>query len=186
MANHMECYVRVVNLTPEGETFLKEIFKSDEGEYEFYSGSVLKKLYGSTDEEIEDREYRTENIGSKWIHGYVDHIEDGEAAISTTSAWSVPYQMFLQFSDLLVKYSPDAIITGTYEDEGYDPCGAFIIAKNYEDIEDVFGTGDVDYDKLWEDDDYRDSISEKLHDETAHMLEAHQEYLREIAEEEKA
>ena len=44
----------------------------------------------------------------------------------------------------------------------------------------------VDYDKLWEDDDYRDSISEKLHDETAHMLEAHQEYLREIAEEEKA
>ena len=183
MANHMECYVRVVNLTPEGEDLLKEICKPDENEYEFYSGNLLKKLYGSTDAQIEDREYRTENIGSKWIHGCLDHVGDGEAVISTTSAWSVPYQMYLQLSELLVKVSPDAIITGTYEDEGYDPCGAFIIAKNYEDIEDVFGTGDIDYDKLWEDDDYRDSISEKLNDEVLLMLEAYQQYLLEIAEE---
>jgi len=183
MANHMECYVRVVNLTPEGVDFLKDVFTPEENEYEFSTDNVLKKLYGSTDEQIEDRGYRIENIGSKWVYGYIDHIEDGEAAISTTSAWSVPYQMFLKLSDLLVKFSPDAIITGTYEDEGYDPCGAFIIAKNYEDIEDIFGTDDVDYDKLWEDDDYRDSISETLHDESVRMIEGYQEYLREIAEE---
>jgi hypothetical protein len=184
MANHMECYVRVVNLTKEGEDFLKDVFTPDE--YEFHTDNLLRKLYGSTDEQIADEVYRTKNIGAKWVHGNIDHIEDGEAVISTTSAWSVPYRMYLQLSELLVKVSPDAIITATYEDESYDPCGVFIIAKNYEDIENIFETDDVDYNKLWEDDDYRDSISKKLHDETVRMLEAHQEYLREIAEEEKA
>lgn len=183
MANHMECYVQVANLTSEGETFLKNVLAPDENEYEFSTSGLLKKLYGSTDEQIDSREYRVENIGSKWIHGSLEYVEDGEAEISTTSAWSVPYQMFLQLSKLLVKISPDAVITGTYEDEGYDPCGAFIIANGYDDIEDVFGTDDVDHDKLWEDDDYRDSITEALHEERNNMLQAYREYLRELAEE---
>ena len=43
--------------------------------------------------------------------------------------------------------------------------------------------GDIDYDKLWEDDDYRDSISDELNKEVSHMRSAYFEYLQEIKEE---
>lgn len=183
MANHMECNVQITGLTSEGIKFLQELFKPEGDQYDVGSDILLKRLYGSTDEQIDERKYRIENIGSKWVNAYLEYAEDDEAQISSTSAWSVPYQMYLQLSKKLVEVSPKAIITGTYEDEGFDPCGAFIIADNYDDIEDVFGTDDIDHDRLWADDDYRDSITEELHNEVQHMISGYREYLQEITQE---
>lgn len=183
MANHMECNVQITGLTPEGIEFLQELFKPEGDQYEVGTDVLLKRLYGSTDAQIDEREYRIQNIGSKWVGAYLEYAEDDEAQISSTSAWSVPYQMYLQLSKKLVEVSPKAIITGTYEDEGFDPCGAFIVADNYDDIEDVFGTDDIDHDRLWEDDDYREYITIALQSEVGHMLSGYHEYLQEIAQE---
>ena len=183
MANHMECNVQITGLTPAGIEFLQELFKPEGDQYDVGSDILLKRLYGSTDEQIDERKYCIENIGSKWVNAYLEYAEDDQAQISSTSAWSVPYQMYLQLSKKLVEVSPKAIITGTYEDEGFDPCGAFIIADNYDDIEDVFGTDDIDHDLLWADDDYRDSITEELHNEVQRMISGYREYLQEIIQE---
>ena len=183
MANHMECNVHITGLTSAGIEFLQELFKPEGDQYDVGSNILLERLYGSTDEQIDERKYRIENIGSKWVDAYLEYAGDDEAQISSTSAWSVPYQMYLQLSKKLVEVSPKAIITGTYEDEGFDPCGAFIIADNYDDIEDVFGTDDIDHDRLWADDDYRDSITEELHNEVQRMISGYREYLQEITQE---
>ena len=183
MANHMECYVKVENLTQEGTDLLRKILEPAGDDCQVYTDELLERLYGATEEQFEERKYRIDNIGAKWVAANLEYLEDGEAEISSTSAWSVPYQMYLRLVELLVEVSPDVLLTGTYEDEGYDPCGAFIIANNYDDIEDVFGTDDVDYDKLWENDDYRDSISDELNKEVRHMRSAYFEYLQEIKEE---
>ena len=183
MANHMECYVKVENLTQEGADLLRKILEPAGGDSQVYTDELLERLYGATEEQFEEREYRIDNIGAKWVAANLEYLEDGEAEISSTSAWSVPYQMYLRLVELLVEVSPDVLLTGTYEDEGYDPCGAFIIANNYDDIEDVFGTDDIDYDKLWDDDDYRDSISDELNKEVSYMRSAYFEYLQEIKEE---
>lgn len=183
MANHMQTYVRISGLTPEGEQLVKDIFTPVDEDVEVHTDTLLERLYGSTEEQISERAYRTENIGSKWVYAYLEYAEDGEAEISSQSAWSVPYQMYLELSKKLMEVSPEAVILGTYEDEGLDPCGAFIIANGYDDIEDVFGTDDIDHERYWEDDDYRDFISQEIYEESNNMYAAYQEYLQELKEE---
>jgi hypothetical protein len=52
------------------------------------------------------------------------------------------------------------ILVGSYEDESYDPCGAFVYGKfDYDDMEDY--DEEFDWDEYEEDDFY----TEKWHDE---------------------
>ena len=46
------------------------------------------------------------------------------------------------------------------QDETLDPIGAFVYAKDYDDIEDY--DGEVDFDDIWDDDEKRDEMWDNL------------------------
>jgi hypothetical protein len=53
------------------------------------------------------------------------------------------------------------VVYGTYEDDGYDPIGAFVYAVGYDDIEDY---DEVETDKMFQDDDYMEEIYDGLYE----------------------
>ena len=80
----------------------------------------------------------------------------------------------------MVKENTEVIVRGTYEDESYNPTGAFIYAKDYSDIEDTdIGEEDIDYDKLYEDDEYRDGLDQKRFDLADSLYKSYTETLKE-------
>jgi len=89
----------------------------------------------------------------------VDNFIDNDISFTIESAWSVPQELLKKLRNWLIEESPDVVIRGTYEDESYEPIGAFIYAKDYDDIEDC--DIDINHDKLFEDDEYRESIDEE-------------------------
>ena len=75
-------------------------------------------------------------------------MEDGEAEISTTSAWYYPEEFVKHLFEVCSKIDPECSISGDYEDESYSPVGGFAIDKNgfHNDEEDyVNEEGETDY-----------------------------------------
>ena len=65
--------------------------------------------------------------------------------------------------DELQKIDEDCYLKGTYEDESYDPCGAFIAGKfDYDDMEDI--DEEYDWDAYEEDDMYNENWVESLNE----------------------
>jgi len=71
-------------------------------------------------------------------------------------------------------------IVGTYEDEGFDPIGAFVYGKGYDDIEDW--DGEVDFDVIWDDDEKRDEMWDSLNTLKDELEEQYFEYLKDKKE----
>lgn len=186
MANHMDTRVSVTGLTERGISYLEKLFEIPEGEYEVGTTQFLERLYGELPEGY-DRGYITEKLGSKWLNGYMEYAEDGEAELSLTSAWSVPVNFLETLVNQLMVVQGESrpVVYGSYFDEGYDPCGAFVYAPGYEDIEDLYGYDceeQVDTDQMWEDDEYLEGIYENVAEARDRMLSGYHEYLQEIAE----
>jgi len=78
-------------------------------------------------------------------------------------------------SRFLTNIKEDCYILGTYEDEGYEPIGAFLYSKDWDDIEDY--DIDIDHDKMWDDDEYRDEIYDNLNTLKEEMEECYHEHL---------
>ena len=68
------------------------------------------------------------------------------------------------------EFDKDIVAYGTYEDESYSPIGAFVYGFDYDDIEDY---DEVDGQRMWDDDDYKDDIMDKLHDHRDAMYESY-------------
>lgn len=186
MANHMDTRVSVKGLTEQGISYLKNLFEIPEGEYEVDTTQFLERLYDELPEGY-DRGYITEKLGSKWLNGYMEYAGDGEAELSLTSAWSVPVDFLMTLVNQLtvVQGGSTPVVYGSYFDEGYDPCGAFVYAMGYEDIEDLYGYDceeQVDTDQMWDDDEYLESIYENVAEARDRMLSGYYEYLQEIAQ----
>lgn len=186
MANHMDTRVSVTGLTEKGISYLNKMFELPKGEYEVNTSELLERMYGEVPEDF-GRDYAIDKLGAKWVYGYMEYAEDGEAEISLTSAWSVPIQFLQNLADQLtvVQGEGKPVVYGSYFDEGYDPCGAFVFATGYEDIEDIYGNDceeEVDQDKMWDDDEYLESIYESVAQSRDRMLSGYYEYLQEIAQ----
>ena len=173
MANEMRTYVTVKSDEPRVSKKLQEIFKSRKDTYEVDAIDVINNLEGTSycfKSEKEDfnievdfpsAEVWDSIIGPKLMHVEYDHSELPEDCnLVLSSAWSVPIPFLLRLRDELQKIDEDCYLKGTYEDESYDPCGAFIVGKfDYDDMEDY---DDVyDWDAADADDFYNERWSKK-------------------------
>lgn len=193
MANEMETYVTIKNGDVNVANKLKELFTPKEGEYNSRTIELINRLYGKdytwdinlSKEENEEAEntwpeyqWLGDNIGSKWIYSEYDHDDDTEFThLILTTAWSVPQGFLKKLSEVLSDIKEDCYIMGTYEDESYDPMGAFLYAKDFDDIEDL--DEEIDEDKIWEDDFYIEDLREKTSKLQYEIEEAYLEFLNE-------
>jgi hypothetical protein len=179
MANEMTSFINIKNGDSKVAEKLKEIFTPKEGEYNARTIELVNRLWGTdytwdvnlSREENEEAEntwpemdWMQENVGSKWIYSEYDHDDDPEFChLLIMAAWSVPQGFLDKLAQELRKIKDDCYICGTYEDESYDPMGAFLYGGLWNDIEDY--DDEIDSDKMWDDDEYR----ERIHDEVNQM-----------------
>jgi len=175
MANEMRTFVTVKSEDPKVAKKLQEIFKPREGEYEANALDVINNIKGTDysysnettkedwdkDRDFPSNEEWEEMIGPKWMYVEYDH---GDLPINCTitlrTAWWVPKNFLSLLRDILQEIDEDCYLVGSYEDESYDPCGAFVYGKfDYDDIEDY----DEEYD--WDEAEEDDFYTEKWHDE---------------------
>ena len=190
----MMTFVRVVSKKPEVAVRLQEIFKSRKGNHEVDALDVINNIKGTSycyknekedfdvDVDFPSNQLWEEMIGPKWMFLEYDHAELPEDCnIVLTSAWAVPIPFLLQLRAELQKVDEDCYIKGTYEDESYDPSGAFIAGKfDYDDIED--NDEIYDWDEANEDDYYSEQWSMTLHDMMDNLETAYLDYVTEMEE----
>jgi hypothetical protein len=182
MANEMSTFVTVQSENPKVAERLKELLSPAEGKYETNALEIINRLKGTDysysnettkedwDKEVDfpDSETWEELIGPKWMYVDYDHDENPQYCnIVLRSAWYVPTGFLETLIKELQKIDEDCYIKGNYEDESYDPCGAFVYGKfDYEDMEDY----DEEYD--WDEADEDDFYTEKWHDEIHELQES--------------
>ena len=190
----MMTFVKVVSKKPEVAVRLQEIFKSRKGNHEIDALDVINNIKGTSycyknekedfdvDVDFPSNQLWEEMIGPKWMFLEYDHAELPEDCnIVLTSAWAVPIPFLLQLRAELQKVDEDCYIKGTYEDESYDPSGAFIAGKfDYDDIED--NDEIYDWDEANEDDYYSEQWSMTLHDMMDNLETAYLDYVTEMEE----
>lgn len=198
MANEMRTYVTVHSDSEKVATRLQEIFKYDDSgkQYEATALDVINNLEGTnftynneTTKEDWNREVDFPSndlwdsiIGPKWMYVEYDHGDLPEYCnVVLRSAWSVPTSFLERLRDELQKIDENCYITGTYEDESYDPSGAFVYGKfEYDDIEDY--DEEYDEDASYEDDFYNEKWQESLVELEKDLEKAYIEYLKDREE----
>ena len=202
MANEMRTFVTVVSDKPEVATRLKELFKFDDSnkKYEADALDFINNIKGTSytynpnpiwekkenqnpdvkwDREVDfpSNELWDEMIGPKWL--YIE-FEEGDLPrdcnIVIRTAWHVPTGFLNTLRNELQKIDEDCYIRGTYEDESYDPSGAFVYGKfDYDDMEDL--DEEYDWDEADEDDFYNENWTDACMDLENDVVNAYLEYL---------
>jgi len=194
MANEMRTYVTVKSDEPRVAKRLQEIFKSRRGTYEVDAIDVINNIEGTSycysnekegfNKEVDfpSNELWDSIIGPKWMYVEYDHSELPEDCnLVLSSAWSIPLPFLLRLRDELQMIDVDCYLKGIYEDESYDPCGAFIVGKyDYDDIED--NDEEYDWHESNEDDMYNENWVESLNDMATNLEIAYIEFLKEREE----
>ena len=176
MANHMETYIHIKNGDIKVAEKLKEIFTPAEGEYQVDTEDLAKRIFGEDAPEEYDRGWYIDNIGAKWVYSEFEYDDNCEYIhLNLTSAWSVPQYLLERLAKVLYDIKEDCYICGSYEDESMDPCGAFVYAKDYDDIEDY--DDEYDWDEDEKDDFYRENWHDKIFELQKEVEEAYLEYL---------
>lgn len=189
MANEMSTFVQVKKANKEVYKKLNEILAPSEGDYEVSAIDLMNRMYGTNysykankedwNEELDwpSNDEWDDMIGPKWVYGAEFYMDEGdeEGTFQLRSAWSVPQPILEGLAKIISEIKEDCYLIGTYEDEGYDPVGAFLYAKDYDDIEDL----DHAYDPqdLWEDDILRDKMWEENSQLEKDIESAYEEYL---------
>jgi len=185
----MRTFVTVKSEDPKVATRLQEIFKPQEGEYEATALDVINNIKGTNytfnDRDDWDREVDfpsndlwEQMIGPKWMYVDYDHSDEPEFCnIVLRSAWSVPTGFLDTLRNELQKIDPECHIVGNYEDESYDPCGAFVYGKfDYDDMEDY--DEEYDWDEAMEDDFYTENWHDQIYQLEQDVAGAYLEYLQ--------
>ena len=194
MANEMETYVSIKNGNIEISKKLNELFTPIEGEYDVRTIQLINRLYDKdftwdinlSREENQSKgltwpeyEWLGDNVGSKWIYSEFDGDDDCSFIhLIFKTAWSVPQGFLRKLAEVLSDIKKDCYIVGTYEDEGYNPMGAFLYSGNdWNDIEDL--DEEIDEDRIWEDDFYIEELREKVSHLQSEIEDSYLEYLNE-------
>lgn len=187
MANIMTTRFTIKNLNE--ETFEKLQALMELNQNDNYSVDYIKNiniLYEKefTDEVIPDYEFMVENVGAKWItiEG-IDKNYSDEVDVLIESVWSVPSGYLEKLATYLTNLDENIILTGTYEDESMEPMGAFVYGHNFDDIEDL--DVEIDHDRFWDDDEYRDEIYGDLYELRDNLYEGYLEVKQEREEDAK-
>jgi hypothetical protein len=184
MANMITTYVKIVNLNNQTIKKVLELFSITEKSYYVNLNENLNKVYGENFSEQNEvtRIWMDDNVGSKTLQietnyniGDSDYFE-----LIITSAWEVPTKYLEKLTSVLNKFDKEVAIYGTYEDESYEPIGAFVYAYDYDEMEDY---DEVDSEKMIDDDDYRDKIYVSLKELRDSLWESYLEVKKEREEE---
>jgi hypothetical protein len=175
MANEMRTFVKVKSEDPRVANKLKELFTPTEGKYEADAVDLINRIKGTDysysnetkkenwdrDVDFPDNDTWEELIGPKWLYVEYDHGDvPTDCTITLRTAWSVPIPFLVTLRNILQQIDEDCYLVGSYEDESYDPSGAFVYGRfEYDDMEDY----DEPFD--WDEADEDDFYAEKWHDE---------------------
>ena len=176
MANEMRTFVKVLSNKKQVSNKLQELFRCRQGNNEVDALDIINYING-TDYSFSDetsKEYWNKKvdfpttdtwnklIGSKWL--YVEYVHDNlpkKCNIVIRSANSVPTPFLKTLHNMLSEIDNKIVIKGTYEEESYDPSGAFIYAgtsySNMEDLDEIYNQ-----EKAFEDDFYNEKWQDKL------------------------
>lgn len=191
MANEMTTFVKVKKANKEVYEKLKEIFTPKEGSYDVNSIELINRVYdknysykAENENWNEETDWPTNEewdrmMGPKWCNGEEFYMDEGDddGSFILRSAWSVPQDLLQGIEKVITNIKEDCYLVGNYEDEGYDPVGAFLYAKDWDDIEDL----DHAYDPqdLWEDDELREQMWDENTELEKDIENAYKEYLKE-------
>ena len=185
----MRTFVKVLSNKKQVSNKLQELFRCRQGNNEVDALDIINYINGTdysfsdeTSKEDWDKEvdFPTTNtwnklIGSKWL--YVEYVHDNlpkNCNIVIRSANSVPIPFLKTLHNILLEIDNKIIIKGTYEDETYDPSGAFIYAgtnyHNMEDLDEIYNQ-----EKALEDDFYNEKWQDKLFKLEQNLVDAFQE-----------
>jgi hypothetical protein len=187
MANIMTTNVSIKNLNEKTFEKLKSLMETNETSK--YSVDLIKNinmLYEKefTNENAPDYEFMTETVGAKWISiESIDNNFSEEVDLLIESAWHVPSGYLEKLAEYLTKLDKNIVLVGTYEDESLEPIGAFVYGNNYDDMEDM--DIEIDHDKWWDEDEYRDGIYEQLYNLKDNLFQGYLEAMKEREEDEK-
>lgn len=164
----MQTFVKVKNCNEHILALVKELVLPKSGDVDVTTIDIINRLYDTDyewDYELREgtwpsKEFMDEFIGSKWISIQDDVHDEDSCNFIIETAWSVPIPFLQNLANKLGSFKEDCYLVGTYEDESYSPIGAFVFGKDYDDIEDF--DEEVDTDRMWDDDDYRESIFDEL------------------------
>lgn len=124
--------------------------------------------------------WSNDNLGSKWTY-LSDVMDDLEFTIE--SAWYPPKEFFTHLYKLCYELDNDCEIEVTYEDESYNPIGAFVFKKDLDGTPCVWQEEDNDIEDPTVDMDFDDEDYEQTQMEFMESLYARsQELLRECHE----
>jgi hypothetical protein len=186
MANIMTTRFTIKNLNEETFEKLKALMELEPKEK--YHVDYIKNiniLYEKefNDEVAPDYEFMVENVGAKWItiEGIDENFSE-EVDVFIESAWSVPTGYLEKLAEYLTKLDKNIYLTGTYEDESLEPMGAFVYGHNFDDIEDM--DVEIDHDRWWEEDEYRDGVYEELYELRDNLYEGYLEVMQDREDEE--
>jgi hypothetical protein len=193
MANIMTTYVKIKNLDEESHKKLVDLFQT-KGET-FTDEDLLphfNKLYNRNFNDTDNFygiSFMLDNVGSKWLtiefgcwsfEEFKQYSDTVDLILET--AWNVPTKYLEQLTSALTEINKDIIVYGTYEDESWEPMGAFVYADDYDDIEDY--DEEVEIDDMLNDEEYRYQVMNDLYEHRDMMLEAYLEVKKEREEDE--
>jgi hypothetical protein len=189
MASEMTSFVKVKKANKEVYQKLKEIFTPSEGKYDVNSIELINRVWGTNYSYREENENWDEEkdwptweewdklLGPKWCNGeefYMDE-DDDEGSFILRAAYAVPQVLLEKIAKTLSEIKEDCYLVGNYEHEDYDPVGAFLYAKDWDDIEDL--DSGYDSEDLWENDELRDEMWDEVSELEKDIENAYFEYL---------
>ena len=185
MANMVTTYVKIVNLNDETRKKVLDLFSTPENSSYVNILENLNKVYGESFSEPDGvtRVWMDDNVGAKSLEietSYDNEPDTNYLDLILTSAWNVPTNYMEKLVSVLNEMDKEVAIYGTYEDESYSPMGAFVYGFDYDDMEDL---EDVDGEKMWDDDDYREVMYDELHDLRDSLWEGYLEVKKDREEE---
>ena len=172
----MRTFVKVLSNKKQVSNKLQELFRCRQGNNEVDALDIINYINGtdySFSDETSKEDWEKEvgfpttetwnkRMGSKWL--YVEYVHDDlpkKCNIVIRSANSVPIPFLKTLHNMLSEIDNKIVIKGTYEDESYDPSGAFIYAgtsySNMEDLDEIYNQ-----EKAFEDDFYNEKWQDKL------------------------
>ena len=189
----MTTFVKIINLDEESHKKLVDLFQT-EGD-SFTEKDLLQHFNKLYDRNFNDTynfygiAFMNDNVGSKWLRiefgvwSTKNFIEETtEVDLILESAWNVPTKYLEQLTWVLTEINKDVVVYGTYEDESYNPMGAFVYAKDYDDIEDH--DEEVDFDAMLDDEDYKYEVMNEIQELRDALYENYLEVKKEREEDE--
>ena len=156
MANTVTNFLEVVG-TEEVKAAMDELFNNAGGYAD--TTQFVNTFYGTEFEGGVSHDWLFENVGAKWI--YVEN-EIGEGEWNISSAGYTPDRFWIHLYKKAAEIDPNVEIVVKFQDESYEPIGAFVVKKDYQgnsgwSMEELYDVENPTEDMDWDDEGYDDA-----------------------------